>query len=291
MFAIPENLGWLGKSDEGRAWLSSLPTLVAQAAGRWGLRVGAGYGGSQVSYVAPAYRADGSAAVLKVQWPHPECVHEADALTVWDGDGAVRLLAHDPGSHTLLIERCVPGTHLSTVDSRTALDVLIGLLPRLWKPAGAPFTSLAAEAARWADGLIGQWDRAGRPGPRPIVDRAVEVLRGLASGQAGYEQVVGHQDLHGDNVLRAEREPWLVIDPKPLVGERAFGVAPIVRSAELGHSKADVWYRLDRLTAELGLDRDRAWGWAYGHTVAWAFDDGYASPRHIEVAEWLSDRR
>ena len=58
MFAIPENLGWLGKSDEGRAWLSSLPTLVAQAAGRWGLRVGAGYGGSQVSYVAPAYRAE-----------------------------------------------------------------------------------------------------------------------------------------------------------------------------------------------------------------------------------------
>ena len=95
-----------------------------------------------------------------------------------------------------------------------------------------------------------------------------------------------HQDLHGDNVLAAQREPWLVIDPKPLAGEREFAVAPIVRSAELGHSKRDVLYRLDRLCrrarprprARARLD-DRADGRMVGRR-------DYIET-HMEVVEWL----
>ena len=237
-----------------------------------------------MSFVAPATR-HGEPVVLKVQWPHPECTYEADALAWWGGDGAVRLLDHDRTAHTLVLERCVPGTELSTVDSRVALDVLTGLLPRLWKPAGAPFTSLADEALGWAGTLPGQWEATGRQVERSLVDAAVRLLRDLAGGQSG--SVLLHQDLHGDNVLRAEREPWLVIDPKPLAGEREFSVAPIVRSPELGHSRAQVWYRLDRLTAELGLDRERAWGWAVGQTVAWSFGDGWVGETYLEVARWL----
>jgi streptomycin 6-kinase len=98
--------------------------------------------------------------------------------------------------------------------------------------------------------------------------------------------VLLHQDLHGDNVLAAEREPWLVIDPKPLVGEREFGIAPIVRDVELGHGRRDLLRRFDRLTSELGLDRDRARGWTIGQTIAWSFDTSYL-PRHIETVRWL----
>ena len=95
-----------------------------------------------------------------------------------------------------------------------------------------------------------------------------------------------HQDLHGDNVLAAQREPWLAIDPKPLVGEREFGIAPVVRSRELGHSRRDVLNRFDRLTAELGLDRERARGWTIAQTIAWAFD-GDVRQTHVETARWL----
>jgi streptomycin 6-kinase len=95
-----------------------------------------------------------------------------------------------------------------------------------------------------------------------------------------------HQDLHGDNVLAGEREPWLVIDPKPLVGEREFSVAPIVRDYELGHSRQAALHRLDRLTSELGLDRERARGWTIGQTVAWAFDSA-SHRRHIDTVRWL----
>jgi streptomycin 6-kinase len=226
----------------------------------------------------------GEEVVLKLQDPHRESEYEADALRLWDGDGAVRLLDHEPEEHALLLERCVPGTPLSAAGAEAALDVFVELLPRLWKPAGPPFGTLADEAAWWAGSLEDTWERFGRPFERPLLDAALEALRELPPTQG--EQVLLNQDLHGDNVLAAQREPWLAIDPKPLAGEREFGIAPIVRSRELGHSRAAVLGRFDRLTSDLGLDRERARGWTIGQTIAWAFN-GRHHPGHAEVARWL----
>ena len=108
----------------------------------------------------------------------------------------------------------------------------------------------------------------------------------VAPAMRGSEQVLVHQDLHGENVLAAQREPWLVIDPKPLAGEREFSLAPIIRSFELGHSKKDVTYRLERLSSELTLDRDRVRRWTIAQTIAWSFSSGYAA-HHYETARWL----
>ena len=161
--------------------------------------------------------------------------------------------------------------------------MLIGLLPRLWKTCGVTVPHPRDEAEWWVEYLPSEWERVGRPFERRILDAAISALVELAPTQG--EQVLLHQDLHGDNVLAAEREPWLVIDPKPLAGEREFAVAPIVRSFELGQSKRDVLHRLDRLTSELGLDRDRARGWTIGQTMAWARCDVH--PQHLEVVRWL----
>ena len=222
--------------------------------------------------------------MLKIQWPHRESEHEAAALEHWDGEGAVRLLAHDEERHALLLERCRPGTYLGELDAEVALGVLIGLLPRLWKPAGPPFRSLADEAAWWAGYIRADWHKAGRPFEEELVNAAVAALEELAPTQG--EQVLIHQDLHADNVLAAQRERWLVIDPKPLVGEREFSLAPIIRSSELGHSRRAVIGRLDRLSSELGLDRERARGWALGQTIAWS-SGGEFQTRHVETARWL----
>jgi streptomycin 6-kinase len=219
--------------------------------------------------------------VLKIQWPHIESEHEAAALEVWDGDGAVRLLAHDPARHALLLERCRPGTYLYEGAPEEALQVIAGLLPRLWKPAGPPFRSLAEETTRWT--IREEWNELGRPFEERLVRAAEAVIEDLVPSQG--EQVLLHQDLHAGNVLAAQREPWLVIDPKPLVGEREFGLAPIIRSFELGHSRQDVLHRLDFLSAELGLDRERARGWAIAQTIAWSFDSVYHE--HAETARWL----
>ena len=223
--------------------------------------------------------------VIKVQLRDRESEHESDALRAWRGRGAVRLLAADEERHALLLERCRPGTPLSELPQDDALGAFVGLLPRLWRPeGGTPFRPLADEAAWWAESLPRHWQEWGRPFERRLLDAALDALRELAPTQG--EQMLVHQDLHADNVLRAEREPWLAIDPKPLVGEREFGLAPIVRSFELGGARRDVLHRLDRLTRELELDRERARGWALAQTLAWSFDAEY-HPTHVETARWL----
>ena len=248
----------------------------------WDLRIGepyaAGAGGRTVRATLP----DGTPAVLKHVHPHRESEHEADALERWGGDGAVRLLARD--GWTLLLERCEPGEPLSRFDG-DAVGVMLDLLPRLWVPAGPPFRPLTDEAAWWRSYLPSHWEAAGKPFERRLLDAALDALETLPGTQG--EPVLVHQDLHGDNVLSAQREPWLVIDPKPLLAEREFSLVPIVRSAELGHSRRQVFSRLDRLTAELGLDRERTRLWTVGATIAWALD-GPAS--HVAVARWLSER-
>jgi len=254
------------------AWRANVSELVTVCCEQWGLRPGEEYVPGVCGHVLRVELPDGSPAVLKVFWPHREAEQEADALERWDGDGAVRLLARDDEKHALLLERAEPGTFLS--ESPDALDVLIGLLPRLWKP-GDGFRPLAEEAEWWIEHDL----RDARHG-----DVAAGLLRELAPSQG--EQVLVHQDLHAMNVLAAQREPWLVIDPKPLAGEREFAVAPIVRAFELGHSRREALYRLDRLTAELSLDRERARGWTIAQTVAWSGGSAYIET-HMETVEWL----
>lgn len=265
-------------------WLERVPDLVAECVEEWGLRLGEPYEPGAAGYTVRVELPDDTPAVLKLIYPHREAEHEGEALRVWDGDGAIRLLAYDEARWAMLIERCDPGTLLVKADPDLALDVLIGLLPRLWKPVGEPFRPLADEATWWIDYLPTEWERAGKPFEPQILDGAIERLGALANSQG--EQVLLHQDLHADNVLAAQREEWLVIDPKPLAGEREFAVAPIVRDPELGHSRRDVLYRLDRLTSELGLDRDRARGWTIGQTIAWSLDTSYL-PKHVETVRWL----
>jgi streptomycin 6-kinase len=255
---------------------------AAECCERWGLTLGAEYPRGAAGVAVRATLPDGTPAVLKLIDPHREAEHEADALALWDGAGAVRLLDRSEDGYAILIERCEPGTPLSAAGAQAALDVLIGLLPRLWVPAAAPIHTLADEAAWWASYLPGEWEAAGRPFERRLLDAALDALVALPPTQG--EQVLLHQDLHGDNVLAARREPWLAIDPKPLLGEREFAVAPIVRSTELGHGRRAVLRRLDRLTTELGLDRERARGWTVGQTVAWAIG---GPPEHLEVVRWL----
>jgi streptomycin 6-kinase len=265
-------------------WLERVPDLVAECVEEWDLTLDEPYAPGAAGFAVGVELPDGRPAVLKLIYPDRESEHEADALALLDGEGAVLLLGRHDERSAMLLERCEPGTTLAEAGAQVALDVLVDLLPRLWVEAGEPFHTLEDEAGWWIDSLPEQWERSGRAIDGGLVDAAVGTLRSLAQTQG--EQVLLNQDLHGDNVLSAQREPWLVIDPKPLVGEREFAVAPIVRSSELGHSKRDALHRLERLTSELGLDRERARGWTIGQTMAWAFDGDYIAT-HLDTVRWL----
>ncbi|MFF5175521.1 aminoglycoside phosphotransferase family protein [Micromonospora sp. NPDC000089] len=285
---IPAHLAWTERTPAGPAWRAVLPGRLAECVARWELRgVGAPYPDAFASLAVPAELPDGTPVVLKLQYPDEDSVHEATALAHWAGRGAVRLLAHDPHRRALLVERCVPGTPLHHLPPEAALDAAVALLPRLWVPAGPPFSPLAEEATGWAERIPTKWEDADRPYERRLVDAALGMLADLVPSQG--EQVLVNQDLHAGNVLRSSREPWLVIDPKPLVGEREFAAVPLVRGPELGHSARAVRYRLDRLSAELGLDRERVRGWTIAHTVAWSIGGEHVFPTHVEVVRWLLD--
>lgn len=279
-------IAWMRQNERGRAWLANLPRLVAETVEQWSLTVGEPFQNGHAALVMPARTADGTEAVLKIGFPDPDGDNAAVALECWAGNGAVRLYAQDRARRAMIVERCRPGTQLTELDNDAGMAVLIGLLPRLLVSSGPPIRALADEAAVLAESLPREWEGAGRPFERSLVDLAVDLLRTLPRSQG--EPVLLHQDLHADNVLRAEREPWLVIDPVPLLGEREFQAAPIVRGGELGHSRRLVRRRLDMLTAELGWDRERARGWTIAHTLAWGFENGKVLPAHLDVVRWLA---
>jgi streptomycin 6-kinase len=272
--------------DQGEdviGWQRDLPALVAACCAEWHLSLGEPYATSDVGHATRVTLVDGRPAVLKIARPHAEAAHEADALALWNGEGAVRLYARDDQRWAILIERCDPGIPLVT--AADPLGVLIGLLPRLWKPGGTPFQIVTD----WSRAFREEWQTSGRPFDRELVEAGCALVRDLVRSQR--DCVLVNQDLHGGNVLASVREPWLVIDPKPVLAERELSAAPIVRSWELGHSRAAVRYRLDRLTEELDLDRERARAWTIAHTLAWAFDDDRSVvDRHLDVARWLLER-
>jgi streptomycin 6-kinase len=279
---------------EVAAWRERVPRLVAECAARWELSLGAPLDAGGFSFVARAVRADGTPAVLKLVFPDPESEHEAAALAHWDGAGAVRLLAADAERRALLLERCVPGGQLWAVADEAEADVAAAaVLRRLWRPPPErhDFRALAGEARRWAVELPARYERHGRPFDRALLDRAVAWVGELLAAPDG-DPVVVHQDLHGGNVLRTVRGPWLAIDPKPLVGERAFDVASLLRDRrpELARDSAPVRRmrrRLDRLGGELGLDRERMRRWAVVHALTWGMEDEQWFPDIVACAAWL----
>jgi streptomycin 6-kinase len=189
-----------------------------------------------------------------------ESLREAEALTFWDGRGAVRLLAHDRPTRAMLIERCRPGTPLGTAYDDAAIAIAAGAMRRLWRepPDAVEWPTLAGNAARWLDELPRRYD--GR-----VLDEALEAIRVLVPSQE--RLLLCHQDLHGGNVLRAEREPWLVIDSKPIVGEPAYDTVALVRDARPTH--AELRRRLDLLSDLLELDRERMRLWGIVKSLAW----------------------
>jgi streptomycin 6-kinase len=268
---IPPRLATLCRdTPERRAWLAALPATIAALAERWSLRVGAPFDTAEVScaWVAPVWRSEGGAAVLKVGLPHFESEHEAAGLRFWDGDGAVRLLESATEAGALLVERCEPGTHLRLVPEADQDRIVAGLLRRLWRPgAAAPFRPLSALTGLWTAETEAQsthWPDAG------LVRTGLQLLRDLPASAP--DHVVLATDLHAGNVLRAQREPWLVIDPKPFVGDPAYDATQHLLNcpSRLAHDPMSV---IDRFADLLQVDATRVRLWTFARLAADPRDD------------------
>ena len=280
----------------GSEWLDRLPDLLAHCEQRWWLAVMPPFALSY-NYVAPAGREDGSGVVLKVGYPSQELMAEIEALRLYDGRGIVRLIDADRERGVLLLERLSPGTPLSRLaDDEQATSIAAGVMRQLWRPA--PPEHSFPTAARWALGLGRLREHfGGTTGPFParLVEQAESLFAELLASAS--EQALLHGDLHHDNILAAEREPWLAIDPKGLVGEPAYEVGALMRN-QLPKPLAGEFARrflsrrLDQLAEELGLERARLHGWSLAQAVLsawWSFEDhGHGWEPAIALAEILS---
>jgi streptomycin 6-kinase len=288
-----------GFGGEGRAWIAGLPALAAEMLARWDLERDGVAGAGEASLVLPVLRHDGTPAVLRLQMPRQETTAALIGLRAWGGKGMVRLLDHDPVSSSMLLERLDGARTLASInDDDVAMSILAELHARLVAvPAPPGLRSLGDVASE----MLEQVPRA----ITQLVDPADrQLLRGWASAVAELADEPGdrmlHWDLHYDNVLAAQREPWIAIDPEPLAGDPGFDLWPALDSrwddvVAKGDPLRIVRRRFDLLTDVLGLDRARATGWTLGRLLQnalWDIDDGRIrlARSSVTIAETLPGR-
>ena len=271
---LPPELVEAAERDGRTEWLGTLPATVARLAEAWLLTVEAPFfPGGQTAWVAPARSHTGAELVLKVAWAHPEALHEADGLRAWDGRGAVVLHASaDCGGDTtaLLLEHCRPGTPLAALPEPEQDDVVARLLLRLWDvpTAGLPFRPLATMCAQWADEFAARVAAEPRLVDPGLAREGIALFRDLPADAD--RQVLLATDLHAGNVLAAQREPWLLIDPKPYLGDPTYDALQHLLNCERLH--ADPAGLADRLAGLLDLDAARLRRWLFARCVQEAPD-------------------
>ncbi|WP_318202767.1 aminoglycoside phosphotransferase family protein [Streptomyces sp. SCL15-4] len=272
----------------GKAFITALPDLAAGFLDRWELRLDGPSMHGVSALVLPVVRADGLRAVLKLQLPDHESEGEPVALRAWDGDGAVRLLDHDPATGTMLLERLDETRMLAHLaDTRQAVLVIARLLAHLTSfPAPPGLRRLGDITASMLERTPRALARIPDPEARRIVADCAAAVREVAA-EPGDRLL--HWDLHDENVLAAERADWLAIDPKPLAGDPGFELWPALDNR---FEAAEVRWRFDAMTDVLGLDRARARAWTFGRLLQnalWDVEDGRPiEPRQLEIARLLT---
>lgn len=256
--------------EAGRAWLDHLPNLAADLLERWELRRDGPPICGAVALIVPVARADGTPAMLKLQPVDDETVGEPVALRAWDGKGAVRLLDHEPGSGSLLLERLDDRTLGDVPDDLAALRIISELLLRLNAvPAPPDVRRLADVGARMLDRVPAALVKEADPDRRRLIADCAAALREVLP-EPGDRLL--HWDLHFENVLAGDRERWLAIDPKPLAGDPGFELlAPLHNRWDdvlaTGDVPRAVGRRFDLMTEVLGLDRQRALAWTLARVL------------------------
>jgi streptomycin 6-kinase len=248
--------------------MRGMASRAVEVAADWGLELGVPYALSRYSFVAPA----GPDAVLKITWElDDECLHEGEALEVWAGDGAVRLLRRDVPRRALLMERADPGTDISDVPDDEATAIAVALGPLLWRAAGPPF--------RWIGDHVPCWlDNAEAEGAA-LVPLARELYATLHPGRA----TLVHGDFHHHNILR-HGDRYVSIDTKAMLGEPEFDVPTFLWNPIEAAMTPERTERRIAAFARAGLDeaRIRAWTVIRGAYLGMAGDAETAEAiRHL----------
>ncbi|MFF3691253.1 aminoglycoside phosphotransferase family protein [Streptomyces sp. NPDC002187] len=276
MIEIPEAFvrGTVEREGEsGAAWLAELPRIVDELLGRWQCVPDGDVMHGGVGVIVPVRRPTAGTAVLKVSFPHPGNVYEPDAFVAWRGRGAVLLHERDDKCFAMLLERVRTSTLAEVEDGDEVVTVAGRINRRLAVPAPPGLPRLREQADAWEEQLRKDAEELPHTLSRHVVDAAVATVRELGRVQP---DILIHGDLHARNILRADREPWLAVDPKGYAGDPAYDGGTLLKSRALTLVAADdpakaVHRILDIFAEAAELDRERARRWAQFHAVQAAF--------------------
>lgn len=291
MIELPAGVRAFG--DRGPDWadfVDRLPRLTRDVLAEWQLTREGEPSHGYCSLILPVRTDAGRPAVLKLAFPDEEAEHETLALQHWHGDGAVRLYRADPHRRAMLLERLHPADLTEAWDLE-ACEIVAGLYTRLHLRAPAQLRPLTTYVERWSAALAALPRSA--PLPRRMVEQAVALGRDFVADPASTGTMI-HTDLHYENVLAADREPWLAIDPKPVSGDPHYEPAPMLwnRFDELaGDLRAGIRRRFHALVDAGGLEEDRARDWVVVRTVhraLWRLSEGPGVARRRSTEEYLT---
>lgn len=258
---------------DGSEWLDGLPQQVERYCRRWHLEVdGEPMHGSN-ALVVPVIQNRWPAA-LRLTPPDDDVAAEVQALRFWDGRGTVRLLeADEPGGATLL-ERLDGSKSLQDLPLRDAVPTLARMMRRLAVPGPTAAGSTAGIAAARLATFESDWRRHDQPFSEQALTAALDCATVLSSTTS---DLAVNGDLHFKQVLRAEREDWLTVDPVLFRGDIEYDLARLLWSRLDEMSDADVHDHFRTIVNIADLTEERAAAWVLFRSIdywLWGLDHG-----------------
>ncbi len=301
MFYIPEDFRLemiaLHGEEDGRAWLDRLPTILSDCERRWNISIDPPFPNLSFNYVAPARRADGTRVIVKACSPTGEFKWESEALRLFDGHGMAQLLDSNKDDEVMLLEYLSPGTLLRDIeDDEAATSVAASVMREMWRPT--PEHHSFKTVQDWGKGftrLRDHFNGGSGPFPPTLLEEAETLYTELCDSMT--DLVLLHGDLHHENILAAQRQPWLGIDPKGIIGEAAYETGSWLRNPYPGLMRLPqpgrtLALRIDQFAEELGFERARIRDWAVAQAVLsawWGLEDfGYVEDEALAIAELLA---
>ncbi len=282
-FELPEAVRLRAESlgEEGLAWLASLGATVEHLETAWSISVGKVLSGGSESLAAEARQADGTLAILKVGLPgSANLAKEAQVYELAAGRGYAELIAHEPASNALLLERL--GAPLASTGATTDEQIrhICATLHEAWIPlAGSHGLMTGAEKSRWlVDFIVEAWDALDQPCDRRTVDRALTFAQAREDAFSADSAVLVHGDAHALNTLAvlgpdgAASGRYKFVDPDGLYAERACDLACPMRdwNEELlaGDTVALARRRCELLARLCSVDPEAIWQWGFVERVS-----------------------
>lgn len=274
----------------GLKWIRSLPIIVEKLSDYWSLTNIVPANNMNWNYVAYAIQKNHDHVVLKISCDQTMIESEYCALKHFDGHGAIKLIDHHSECQAILLEQAIPG---STLKENYLIDVekTITSYAQVVKPIASRKSpsSTYIHMSTWCEAIDKIQDER-------IDDYFVNKAKYLKSkllDSVKYEYLC-HGDLHLENIILNKNE-WLAIDPKGIIGEMAFEAAAfdLLDNDELKDSstiESKIISRVNQLSIALGIDSSRLLSWIFLRiiiSVQWFIEDNGNPSCMLKLAQYV----